>query len=130
MDVTIRAIPYPPNFNKIAASTIEPAIGASTCALGSHKWERNIGSFTRNPIIVISQNKLLMVNEDGNKISDDIVINLWPEFIIIEQNITNIGRDAVIVYIIRYIFAWSRSGWYPHIIIITIVGIRDASNQI
>jgi len=28
--VTIRATPYPPNFNKIAAKTIEPAIGAST----------------------------------------------------------------------------------------------------
>lgn len=26
----IRMIPYPPSFNKIAASTIDPAIGAST----------------------------------------------------------------------------------------------------
>jgi hypothetical protein len=40
------------------------------------------------------------------------------------------GNDAVTVYIIKYILAWTRSGWYPHIIIIIIVGIRDASNQI
>jgi hypothetical protein len=47
-----------------------------------------------------------------------------------EQNIINIGSEAVIVYIIRYILACSRSGWYPQVIMIIIVGIRDASNQI
>lgn len=52
----IRAKPYPPNFSKMAASTMEPAIGASTCALGSHKWVENIGSFTKNPTNVIIQN--------------------------------------------------------------------------
>jgi hypothetical protein len=46
-----RAIPYPPSFNKMAAKTIEPAIGASTCALGSHRCTENIGSFTRKPPI-------------------------------------------------------------------------------
>ena len=30
-------IPYPPNFNKTPARTIEPITGASTCALGNHK---------------------------------------------------------------------------------------------
>jgi hypothetical protein len=54
--IDIRANPYPPSFRRIAASTMDPAIGASTCALGSHKWVENIGSFTRNPISVISQN--------------------------------------------------------------------------
>jgi len=39
------------------------------------------------------------------------------------------GRDAVIVYIIKYILACRRSGWYPHVIMITMVGIREASNQ-
>lgn len=33
----IRMIPYPPNFRRIAAKTIDPAIGASTCALGSQR---------------------------------------------------------------------------------------------
>lgn len=49
-----RAIPYPPNFSRIAASTMDPAIGASTCALGSHRWVENIGNFTRNPMISIN----------------------------------------------------------------------------
>lgn len=42
-----RNTPYPPNFNKIAARTIEPATGASTWALGSQRCTENIGSFTR-----------------------------------------------------------------------------------
>lgn len=33
-----RIIPYPPSFSKTAARIMEPAIGASTCALGSHRW--------------------------------------------------------------------------------------------
>lgn len=35
--IVIRIIPYPPSFNKTAARTIEPAIGASTWALGNHR---------------------------------------------------------------------------------------------
>lgn len=34
----IRNSPYLPNFNKIPARIIDPATGASTWALGSHKW--------------------------------------------------------------------------------------------
>jgi hypothetical protein len=37
----------------MAAKIIDPAIGASTWALGSHKCKENIGSFTKNPPIVI-----------------------------------------------------------------------------
>lgn len=37
------------------------------------------------------------------------------------------GRDAVIVYIIMYRLAWSRSGWYPQIRIRNKVGIKDVS---
>ena len=33
----IRIMPYPPSFSRIAARTIEPAIGASTWALGSQR---------------------------------------------------------------------------------------------
>jgi len=70
----IRARPYPPNLSRMAANTIEPAIGASTCALGSHKCVENIGSFTRNPIKVISQNIDLVEKKCGNLSSDDIGI--------------------------------------------------------
>lgn len=34
-EVSIRIIPYPPNFNRIPARIIDPAIGASTWALGN-----------------------------------------------------------------------------------------------
>jgi hypothetical protein len=57
--IDIRANPYPPSFRRIAANTIDPAIGASTCAFGNQRCVENIGSFTRNPIIVINQNREL-----------------------------------------------------------------------
>jgi len=50
-----RIRPYPPSFSRMAAKIIEPAIGASTWALGSHKWVENIGSFTINPVTSINQ---------------------------------------------------------------------------
>jgi len=52
--IIIRAIPYPPNFSKIAARIIDPATGASTCAFGSHKCTENRGSFTINAVIIIN----------------------------------------------------------------------------
>lgn len=128
-NIVMRAKPYPPNFRRIAASTIDPAIGASTWALGNHRWVENMGSLTRNPMIVINQKIELSEKNLGNLNSDAIDIKLWFENRRSEQNIINIGSDAVTVYNIRYILAWSRSGWYPHIIIIAIVGISDASNQ-
>lgn len=59
----MRIVPYPPSFRRIAASTIDPAIGASTWALGSHRCIVNIGSLTKNPLIRNSRNKLL--NDGG-----------------------------------------------------------------
>lgn len=58
---------------------MEPAIGASTCALGNHKWVVNIGNFTRNPIIVISQNTDLMEKNDGKYNSDGMDKSKWYE---------------------------------------------------
>lgn len=43
----IRMMPYPPSFNRIAANTMDPAIGASTWAFGSHKWRPYIGIFAK-----------------------------------------------------------------------------------
>lgn len=48
-----RMSPYPPNFSKTAAKIIDPSNGASTWALGSHRWKINIGIFTRNAKINI-----------------------------------------------------------------------------
>jgi len=42
---------WPPSFNRIAASTIDPATGASTWAFGSHKWRENRGILTMNAIV-------------------------------------------------------------------------------
>jgi len=123
----MRARPYPPSLSRIAAKTIEPAIGASTWAFGSHKWTENIGSLTKNPRRVITQKSWLVdikvaIVSSLHKIIDDEL-----DVIKIEQKIISIGREAVIVYIIKYILACNRSGWYPQDMIINIVGTRDAS---
>ena len=43
-----RSIPYVPIFNKTPASSTDPAVGASTCASGSHVCRGNKGTFTAN----------------------------------------------------------------------------------
>lgn len=75
--VNMRARPYPPNFSKIAANTMEPAIGASTWALGNHKWTVNIGSFTRNPAIAKVQKTEWVDIDLGNSSSEDRDMRLW-----------------------------------------------------
>ena len=70
----IRARPYPPSFKRIAAKTIEPAIGASTWAFGNHRWVENIGNLTKKPINIIIQNIDLKEKKCGNINSDGIDI--------------------------------------------------------
>lgn len=48
--IIIRIIPYPPSFNNTAASTMDPATGASTCAFGNHRCTPYNGIFTKNAI--------------------------------------------------------------------------------
>lgn len=55
----IRRTPYLPNLSRIAAKTIEPATGASTWALGSHKWVINRGIFTIKAIIDINHHSAM-----------------------------------------------------------------------
>jgi len=119
-------IPYPPNFSKIAAKIIDPAIGASTWALGNHKCVENIGSFTNIPINKINHIMFDLISV-GVNINIENIRDI--ELCCIYINIINIGRDAVIVYIIKYIPACIRSGWYPQYKIINSVGIREASNH-
>lgn len=43
-------MPYPPSFNSRAASSMDPAIGASTWALGNHRCRPYNGAFTINAV--------------------------------------------------------------------------------
>lgn len=49
-----RISPYPPNLSRTAARIIEPSTGASTWALGNHRWKINMGNFTRKANIKIN----------------------------------------------------------------------------
>lgn len=52
-------MPYPPSFSSTAASTIEPAIGASTWAFGSHRWRPYKGILTMKATIHANHNREL-----------------------------------------------------------------------
>lgn len=101
----MRASPQPPSFSKIAANTIDPAIGASTWAFGSHICTENIGSLTKNPKIVSDQNIGLFEMCWGSVNSVAINIDNEQEELNTIQKIANMGSEAVIVYIIKYILA-------------------------
>ena len=53
----MRISPYPPSFSRIAAKIIDPAMGASTWAFGSHKCVMKRGSLTRNAVFKIIHNQ-------------------------------------------------------------------------
>lgn len=57
-NVVIRSMPYPPSFSRTAARTMEPAMGASTWALGSQRWRPYSGIFTIKAIIHASHMKI------------------------------------------------------------------------
>lgn len=43
-------MPYPPSLRSRAASNMDPAMGASTWALGNHRWNPYRGALTINAI--------------------------------------------------------------------------------
>ena len=54
-----RSVPYPPSFSRTAARTMEPAMGASTWALGSQRRRPYSGIFTMKAIMHASHMKTL-----------------------------------------------------------------------
>lgn len=84
-----------------------------------------MGSFTKNPVI---RNNLTMCEELGITMVD-VIIFIDSDHLYIIKNINSMGSDAIMVYIIMYILACTRSGWYPHSMMMIMVGIREASNK-
>ena len=116
--------PNPPSFNKIAANTIEPTTGASTWALGNHRWKGNIGNFTRNPITRIREKIFDSVGEIALRLlvtKDGLIL-----FSIKTKKIKR-GKEAEMVYMTIKRLAKIRSGWPPQPKIIIIIGISLTS---
>lgn len=105
-----RKSPYLPNFKSTPARTIDPATGASTWALGSHRCVRYKGVFTRKAAIVISHQRE-RVFVCGRRVHLGRIIERWQEYLNIKVSERRRGREAVTVYMIKYIPACSRSGW-------------------
>lgn len=60
MIIEIRIIPNPPSFSRMAAKIIDPAIGASTWAFGSHRCTPYNGILIINAIMHASHRILLV----------------------------------------------------------------------
>lgn len=73
-----RSIPYPPSLSRVPARTMEPAMGASTWALGSHRWREYRGSFTRKAKLQRNQNRAGWLNCWGRNIRGIRVENKDP----------------------------------------------------
>lgn len=109
----MRIRPYPPNFRRIPAKIILPATGASTWALGSHKWVTYIGILTKKAIIQ-NIHQICSWDIDMFEMRENlagIVIALEEASLIAIKIAAKRGREATVVYIIKYIPACSRSGW-------------------
>lgn len=90
--VSRRSNPYPPSFNRILAKIIDPAAGASTWALGSHKCVKYIGILTKNAIVkAILKNVDDFINWYG--IKNMVVPIVWWRSIILASK----GKEAVTV---------------------------------
>ena len=99
-----RMIPYEPSFKSTPAKIIEPATGASTWALGSHKWTVYRGIFTINARIARIHNVEENIGMAENRVSMQGEEN---ENELFEWKIKEItrrrGKEAQIVYIIKYV---------------------------
>lgn len=93
----MRKMPYPPSFKSTAARTIEPAIGASTWAFGSHRWVPYIGILTRNAVIQASHRIVggLEVCVRWDMVS--VSIFEWPYCACNTRMATSSGRELAIV---------------------------------
>ena len=84
---------------------------------------------TRKAVIDRSHQILIILVEE-KKVQKGKMISKWNEVFHINERDKSKGREAVTVYIIKYIPACRRSGWYPHPKISKRVGIKEASKKI
>lgn len=122
----IRMIPYPPSFSRIAANTIEPAIGASTWAFGSHRCSPYTGIFAKKAPRQATHSISSVLGLTGCIIcikKVGVFVMLLIKMVAISS-----GIDVVNVYSMKYVPAVRRSVCCPHRVMIIKVGIRVASN--
>lgn len=93
----------------MAARIIDPAKGASTCALGNHRCSVKIGIFTKNAAIVKIHQIARIWLFTGASHKDINIKSVW--FLCkIRRSLIRNGSEAVTVYKIRYMEACNRSG--------------------
>ena len=91
-------MPYPPSFKSRAASSMDPAIGASTWALGSHKCRPYRGAFTMNAVRRASPDRRPvqeLVSAGGTSFS--IVRCKVPVWVCRHRIVTSSGRELMSV---------------------------------
>lgn len=96
----MRRIPYPPSLSIIPARNIEPAIGASTWAFGSHKCKEYRGSFTKKARIVNIHQILIILVVFVGGCQFRIIIDRWEFVCSNKARLIKRGSEADTVYMI------------------------------
>lgn len=100
-------IPYAPSLSKTPARIILPDTGASTWAFGSHRCVVNIGIFTRNAMRQnIHHTCSESLDEEGTEQEYKVgSIVLVRKLLLMISNLISKGKEATVVYIMRYMLA-------------------------
>merc|ERR1719193_853132 len=70
-----RIKPKPPNLSNTPARIIEPITGASTWALGNHRWNPKQGSLTKNPKTRNREIPALLLKSERFQPKYNIIVN-------------------------------------------------------
>lgn len=93
-----RMRPYPPNLRRILASSMEPAVGASTCAFGNHRCREYIGIFTKKATMHMVHHRFRLMFVGGAWAIKNMLSCI--DSLSIRRILSRRGRLAETVYII------------------------------
>ena len=93
------------------ARIIDPATGASTWAFGSQRCTKYKGVFTIKAKIVKNHQMDINLALEVKKVQLGERKERWKADLYIKSKDSRSGKEAVTVYIIKYVPAWRRSGW-------------------
>ncbi len=95
----VRIKPYPPSFRRMAASIMDPAIGASTCALGNQRWNPYIGIFMVKASKQNNHHREERGRENDEILSSSVMRGRFAVRVVVKMDIMAIrsGSDPIIV---------------------------------
>jgi len=134
LPLSLRIIPYVPNFNKTPARITDPPVGASTCASGNQICTGTIGTFTAKDAKK-ALHLLRCVPASSPPLSTPalhqcfkLTISVVPYRLFKYKIPSSILTDPTKVYLLKKYAARTFRARDPHTPILLYIGINTASN--